>query len=631
MLQTIRDRITGKFAIMILVLIAMPFMFFGVANYNFLGDSYAAKVDGVEITTFDVEREFRNQLQQNPQWNELPVQFQQGMRQRALDRLILQTLVDQFIVSNGFRVSDEMITTLIHRTPSFQVDGEFSKETYYSFLEVRGMTTGQFEQIQRNGIRLNQLERAIAATAFVTPSEYRRHLNLYGEQREVAVATFELSDIVREIEVSEEEILAYYDERPNDFQSEESVDIEYIEIRRDLLALETELTEEELQAYYETTTSRYLQDEQRQARHILIPFDDDEEAARDQAAGLTARANAGEPFEDLARTYSMDGGTSSQGGDLGMVVQSQMPGALGSAIFSMREGEVQGPVRSEFGYHVIRLDVIQDGGALPLDQVRGELERELRDQKSEIAFRALERSLSDALFDLMDMPTMGETTGLETKTASNFTRFGGEPFGTNQSVIDAVFDDSVLNGGQISDIIEIDANRSAVFRVGEYREAKRKPLEDVRIQISTAITGERAKAMVRERSEALQAALHAGAEFSQAAADVGAAISPASVVGRADQEMDRRVLDAAFAVKKPTGDLPRIGTAETLIGDPAVFVITASAPGRPESIPLADRDARKNDLAMDSGSADYNAFIRDLERNADVVKSEAALAEPVFQ
>ena len=83
MLQTIRDRITGKFAIMILVLIAMPFMFFGVANYNFLGDSYAAKVDGVEITTFDVEREFRNQLQQNPQWNELPVQFQQGNRGKS--------------------------------------------------------------------------------------------------------------------------------------------------------------------------------------------------------------------------------------------------------------------------------------------------------------------------------------------------------------------------------------------------------------------------------------------------------------------------------------------------------------------------------------------------------------------
>ena len=314
-----------------------------------------------------------------------------------------------------------------------------------------------------------------------------------------------------------------------------------------------------------------------------------------------------------------------------MVLQSQMPGALGNAIFSMRQGEIQGPVRSEFGYHVVRLDGIQDGGPLPLAEVRGELERELRDQKSEVAFRDIERNVSDALFDLVDMQEIADIAGLEIQTASAFSRFGGEPFGANQAVIDAVFDETVLRESQLSDIVEIDANRSAVFRVSEYREASRKSLDEVKDEILAAITGERAQAIVRERSEALQTALRAGAEFSQVAADAGASILPGTVVGRTDQAIDRRVLDAVFAVKKPASDGPRIGTAVTQSGDHAVFMITAVAPGRPESIPLAERDARKNDLARDSGAADYNAFVRELERNAEIIRSETTLAQQDFQ
>ncbi|MBT8079546.1 MAG: SurA N-terminal domain-containing protein [Gammaproteobacteria bacterium] len=630
MLQIIRDRFTGKFALFILALITVPFLFFGVTNYNFLGASYAAKVNDTEISTAELERAFQNQMLQNPQLAEAPVQYHQMIRQSILDQLITQALIDQFLAENGYRVGNEMVTRLVQSTPDFQVEGEFSREKYYEELELRGMLPAQFEQMQRDRIRQSQLQRAIAATAFVTPSEYRRHLNIYGEQREVAIATFELDDIRESIDVSEDEILAFYDDNPDSFQSEESVDIEYIEINREELAQNAGVSAEELEEYYDQVANRYLQDEQRRARHILITFDDDEDAARQQAAAITARIDAGEPFEDLARTYSKDGGTAEQGGELGTVMQSQMPGELGNAIFSMTEGEVRGPVRTEFGYHVIRLDEIVEGGPLPLDRVRDELERELRDARSESRFRELERTLSDALFDLLDMNTMAEQTGLEIRSATNFTRFGGEPFGANQSVIDAVYDQRLIEDGQISDIVEIDATRSALFRVTEHREARRRPLDEVREEIVAAIKSRKAEAIVRERSDVLQAALLSGAEFSQAAADANAKIMPATVTGRDNDDIDSRILEAVFAVKKPTGSTPRVGTAVTQTGDHAVFVVTAAAPGRPEAIPLAERDARKNDLAQDSGIADLNAFLFELERNADITKSESALAEPEF-
>ena len=156
---------------------------------------------------------------------------------------------------------------------------------------------------------------------------------------------------------------------------------------------QVQITEEQLREYYAQSTNRYLQDESRQARHILIPFGEDRGAAEEQAGALVERARAGEPFEDLARQYSADSSTAEQGGTLDTTLKSQMPEALGNAIFSMDRGEIAGPVESEFGFHVVRLDSIQAGGPLPLEQVRAELENELRDIEADEAFQDLQRSL----------------------------------------------------------------------------------------------------------------------------------------------------------------------------------------------------------------------------------------------
>ena len=178
-------------------------------------------------------------------------------------------------------------------------------------------------------MRSSQVQRGISATAFVTPSDYRRYLNLYAEQRIASVAIFDIAALADTIVVRDEDAQAYYDERPNDYIAPESIDFEYLEINREALADDIEIAEDVLQSHYEMSSDRYRQDEQRRARHILITFDGDEAAAEEQATALTARAQAGEPFEDLARQYSKDGGTAAQGGDLGndaAVADARTPG-----------------------------------------------------------------------------------------------------------------------------------------------------------------------------------------------------------------------------------------------------------------------------------------------------------------
>ncbi|NCF52979.1 hypothetical protein GWP57_15365 [Gammaproteobacteria bacterium] len=626
MLQQIREKFTGWIALTILGLIAVTFVFVGGANFAVLGSSFAAKVDGSEIGINQFEQAYRQQLEQNPTWAQLPEEYRVQIRQRILDLLIRDRLVELYLTEAGHQISDEQLTASIQRVPDFQIDGVFDMETYQSVLLQNGYTAAQFEAAQRRAMREDQLQRAIGATALVTPAAYRRYLNLVAEQRLVSLATFDIEATAADVEVSDEMVQAFYDENDTLFLTPESADIEFIEVRRDAVAGSIEVSEEALQEYYLDSQDRYLQDEQRQARHILILFDDDEAAAETQARDLLARIQGGESFEALAQENSQDGGTAAQGGDLGVLTRSQLPGELGGAIFAMAEGQVDGPIKTDFGFHIVRLDRILAQGPLPLEQVRGELLTELREREAESAFRDLERRLSDALFDNTDMQAIAAAAGLEVQAATEFTRSGGEPFGSNQAAIDAVFDEAIYVDGLVSEVIELDANRSAVFKVTDRREASRQPLDAVRDEIVATIRNREAQSIVFERTEQLIQALDAGEEFGPAAESAGAVVTEPQLLSRQDAEVDQAVLFQVFSAQKPTQDAPVTGQVANAGGGYTVFSLQAVLPGRPESIPLAERDAGKLQLAQRVGGADYTAFVESLYEQADVVVNNDILA-----
>lgn len=630
MLQNIRDRLTGKFAIAILALLCVPFLFFGI-NYNFSGSGYAAKVNDVEIPLAQLQNEYQATLAQYAELDyDLPAELRGMIREGVLRNLIREVLVNQHVVERGYRITDKMVTEFIQSVPQFQADGRFSKESYYDWLNARAMSPAAFEERQRATLRVQQFQRGIAATGFVTPAEYRRYLNLYGEQRRAAIATFDVESVAEGIDISEEQVASYYESNAMEFQAPETADIDYIVIDRSALRQQVAVSEQDLEEYYRQSASRYLQDERRQARHILIPFGGNRSAAEEQARALLERATAGEPFEELARQYSADTGTAEQGGDLGLMMQSQLPPELGAAVFSMSAGEIIGPVESEFGFHLVRLDEVQAGGPLPLEEVRGELENELRELEAEEAYQNLERQLSDALFDGLTLEEIAAGAELEVQSVEGMTRSGGGPFGANQAVIDAVFDPRVLVDGMVSEIVELDANRSALFKVREYHEAAQRPLEEVREQIAATLRADHAREIVRERAQQLQVALHEGADFQAAATEAGAEATAMHLIGRQDEAVDTRVLEALFRAPKPAEDRASIGDTVSEEGDYAVFSVTAVIPGRPESIPLAERDAEKERLTSEAGAADYTALVLELERRAEIVLAEDALATPEF-
>ncbi|MGB5450033.1 MAG: SurA N-terminal domain-containing protein [Woeseiaceae bacterium] len=631
MLQNIREKFTGWIAISILAVIGLSFVFVGL-NYSFIGQSYAAKVDGVDIGVGQFENAYREQLQANPQLAQLPEEYRQQLRSNILEQLIQQRVIDNYLDKAGYQIRDEDVTAMIQRAPEFQVNGKFDIETYRTLLAQAGYEPARFEAAQRQSLRRQQLQRAIRGSALVSPAQYRRFLNLAAEQRVVTLATIDADAVQSEVTVSDDMITAFYDDNPTLYQLPETADVEYVEISRNDIAATVSISEQDLQEYYESNTDRYLQDEQRQARHILVVFGDDEDAAETTARELLARAKAGEPFADLAREYSADSGTANRGGDLGVLTRSQLPGELGGAIFAMAEGTIEGPVKTDFGYHVVRLDSILERGPLPLEQVRGELTAELQGQQAESRFRDLERELSDALFDATDIRALATAIGTEVKTAVGVTRQGGGDFGNNQAAINAIFDEPVLAGDLLSEIVELDANRTVVFAVTNHVAAQRQPLDAVREAIRATLKARQAESLMAEKAERMLAALAAGEEFAAAAESIGASAASPTAITRNAEEFDQSVAVAVFTALKPTADKPTWGSTRNDNGGFTVYSLDAVIPGRPESIPLAERDAGKMQLADQSGIGDFVAFVQALRANADIaINRDVLAAQDLFQ
>ena len=632
MLQNIRDNLTGKLALIILGTIVLSFVFVGGASFTTLGSNYAAKVDGVDISVNQFETAYRNQIQSNPQIAALPEEYRLQIRSSILEQLIQQQVIDNYLDEAGFRITDQQLTDVVRQFPDFHLDGRFDRETYESVLLSVGRTPAQFENSQKVNLRRSQLQRAIRGTPIVPPSNYRRFLNLAFENRVVTTASISPSSVADEIIVSEEMIVAFYEDNPMTFNLPESADVEFVEISRDEIAADVNVTEEQLKEYYELNKDRYQQDEQRQARHILILFDDDEDGAKAVANEVITRIRAGESFEVLAGQYSKDGATASNGGDLGALPREQLPDVLGDAIFGMQEGAVEGPVKGDFGFHVVRLDEIVDSGPLPYEQVSASLLIELQEEQADGLFLALERKLSDALFDATDIQTLASAVGAEVRSAAGFKRDSLAPFDGSQIAVDAIFDPTVLNGDVMSEVIELDVNRTVVFSVSRHNETALDTLENVREQIVATLTSQQSENLMASRAQQMLDGVRAGEDFAAAAVEAGAEASDPSILTRNSEESDQALAVAVFTALKPTEGNPTLGSTRNSAGGYTVYSLDAVIAGQPESIPLADRDAGREQLMDQYGIGDFVAFVQSLRNNSEVIISEDALAaQELFQ
>ena len=632
MLQNIREKLTGRVALVILGAIALSFIFVGGASFTTIGSSYVAKVDGSDISISQFESAYRSQLQSNPQLASLPLEFRIQLRKNIVEQLIQQQVIDNYLEELGFAISDDQLIEAIHQFPEFHSEGRFDKEIYLSYLESIAMTPATFEVSLKDNLRRSQLQRAIRGSTIVAPSAYRRYLNLAFEIRNVSISEITPESVATQINVTENMIINSYNENSTDYFLPESVDFDYIEINRNAVSLDLQVTEKQLMDYYLINQNRFMQDEQRRAQHILILFSDNEFEAEDTAIKLLERINLGESFSELAGKFSQDSATSGNEGDLGSLTLMQLPEALGEAVFSMKPGEIKGPIKGDFGFHLVRLNEILKSGPLPYEQVRNSLLSEMQEKQGEQLYLDLKRKLTDALFDATNIQQLADAFGGDVISVKDFKREDADPFYGNELAADLIFDPKLLdslsssNKPQLTDIIELDIDRTIVVSVFNHSIASRDSLENVKNQIIASLTQEQSDSLMAANSQKILQAVREGSEFETAALKVGAEITPSSPFIRNDQSIDQSLLETIFDTAKPVYGNPTFGSTPNSNGGYTVFRLDSVIAGQPELIPLSDRDNGRLEISNKTGLNDFIALVQALREKAEVKINEDVLA-----
>ncbi len=634
MLQIIRDRLTGWVAIFFIVAIGLTLVVsFSGGDAGVAAGGYAAKVNGEEIPLVEYRRLYQRQLAEQQEIHQgiVPEVIKAQIQRDTLERLVQRKVVTQYVRDNGYRVSTDRLIAAIQSADAFQVAGQFSSQSYQAVLASQGLTPTGFERDQQQAMSVGQLQDGILASSFYTPTEFRRFILLEGEERAVKYVTFTAAALAENLDVSDEAIQAYYDANPGLFMTEENVALEYIELSLADFSKDIEVSESDLRAYYEADPERYRTEEERLARHILITVgpDGDEQAAREKAVAIRARLLGGEDFAAVAKEVSDDPGSAAEGGSLGWARKGDFVTAFEEALFQLEPGQISNVVRSEFGFHIIRLDDIRPGSVKSFEEARDELAVELKETLAEDEYFAAAEKLDDLALENPDSLTpVAQDLGVELKRIDRFTRSGAVPFGYNQLLVDTVFSESVLDHRENSPLIELDDGHAVVVRVTDYRPSVERPLETVKEEIRGGLLIQQAMELADERARAFKQRVVDGEPFEAVAAEYGLEVQSPGLQSRRSDKLPAELLAAVFRAPKPVDGSPVIRGQQMANGDYAVFRLDKVVPGKPESIPRDIRDQRKKILAQQTGAAEATAIAIDLRRQAKVIVAPGLFDEP---
>ncbi|SNR72447.1 peptidyl-prolyl cis-trans isomerase D [Methylobacillus rhizosphaerae] len=520
MLEAIRDRSKGVVAKVILAGITIPFALVGVDSYlRDAGSSVSvAKVGGDSITAQEYSnalQNLRNRLQSEGKVDQSVLDGPE-VKQAVIDHLIENKVLAAEIKRKNFVISDEQLSHFITGEDIFQQDGRFSQELYDQFLTERRRTPSQFENEVRGDLLAMQAKDGLAALAFVPNGVANNAIKVEHQTREVSIAEFKTADFLSQVNASEEEVKAYYNEHQDKFKVPEQVKLEFVLMSANGLIPSQQVSEQEARDYYAQNAAQFQGDEQRRASHILISFGvsptpEAKKQAKEKAEEVWAQVKKDpEQFEQLAHQYSQDPGSKDKGGDLGLFGPGAMVKPFEDAVFSMKPGTISDLVETDFGYHIIKLTEIQGSGQ-SFDAVQGQIRAELMYQKALAKFSEQAENFSNMVYEQSDsLEPVAKEFGVQVQTSAWLSRDEGAKFFKNDKLMDAVFSDEVLKEKRNTEAIEVSPNNLVSARVAEYKPAAARSYEEVKSGIADFLKQEKAAKLAREKGEATLAELQAG-------------------------------------------------------------------------------------------------------------------------
>ncbi|WP_065761181.1 SurA N-terminal domain-containing protein [Pseudomonas defluvii] len=622
MLQNIRDNSQGWIAKTIIgVIVALMALTGFDAIFRATSHSQdAAKVNGDAISQNElsqaVDMQRRQLMQQLGKDFDASLLDENMLREAALKGLIDRKLLLQGARDAKFAFSEAALDQLILQTPEFQVDGKFSAERFDQVIRQMGYGRLQFREMLAQEMLIGQLRTGLAGSGFVTDSQVEAFARLEKQTRDFASITFKAD--VAASKVSDDEIKAHYDAHAKEFMSPDQVVIDYLELKKSAFFDQVSVNEDELQALYEKEISGLA--EQRHAAHILIEVNDkvNEAQAKARIEEIQQRLAKGEDFAALAKEFSQDPGSASNGGDLGFAGQGVYDPAFEEALYALDKDQVSAPVRTDYGFHLIKLLGVQAPEVPSFASLKDKLTRELKTQQVEQRFVEATKQLVDSAFEASDLSQPAQELGLKVKTSEPFGREGGEGVTANRAVIQAAFSPEVMEEGANSSSIELDPETVVVIRVKEHRKPAQLPLEAVADSIRKHLAKEHASAAVKAKGEALMAGLRDG-KIAPTAAYEGQSWKVQEAVTRNQDGIDPVELQALFRMGKPEAkDKPLFGSVS--LADGSFVVLRLDGVNEGSAATDEEKSAYRRFLASRAGQQDFAAYRKQLEAKADITR-----------
>ena len=622
MLQRIHDSSARWVAVILLGLVSIGFIFWRADFSNGRTATFAAKVNGenLSLQEFDREVQSRQNRYQQQYRTELSEDMRRELRRAVVEDMVREAVLKQRVEEQGYRVSNQRVVDSIKSISAFQVEGQFSKAIYDNLLATQGLSPARFEAAQRDELEVRDLQEGIFESTFLTPAEFRRYIELFNQRREIGYGLFSVDAFLGKVTIDEAAISTHYQSNQARYQTTETVDLEYVELSLADIASSIDVSDDALRKAYDEDRDRFQTTEERHARHILIAIDKgDEEAARAKAAAVVERLRKGEDFAKVAAEVSADAGTKAQGGDLGWMTPRDAP--FENALFAMQAGAISDPVRSDFGFHVIKLDEIRPATVRPFEEVRDELAGDLRTQRAEKLFYDRANQLADRSFDAYNqLATVASELKLPLKTLANFPRTGDPAaFDNSAPVVQAAFDEQNVDSGRNSSLIELSDDHVLMLHVTAHHVPTVKPLEQVHDQIRDDLKRARAEELAEQASQAFLAAIQApNADPAALAVQQNGSWNAPAWIERTNATVPTEVLAAAFGLPKPAqGQVTREHVA-LANGSHAVLALSNVQAGTPDSIPQGERDQRQRQLADQSANSELTGYVGTLREQATV-------------
>ena len=526
MLITIRERASGVIGWTVAGVIILVFAVWGIGSYfEGVSEIIVATADKIEINQQTYQQAMSDRRRRLVQMMGRNVDAElfssTAFKRQVVEELIDTTLQNETLHASGFRISDAQLAALIQNTAVFHTDGQFDRDRYELLVQNSGMTIQGYESYQRQQGVVDQLVRGLGQSAIVSTNSIDKAWKLLDQRRIASYTTLEFDNFLDDIQVSETAIEKEYQANLDGYFEPASIQVDYLKLSVEDLGTRLDVDEADILRMYEDNPDRYRQPGSRSASHILLSVSPDAADAqidqvRQRASEIVARARGGESFASLAEVNSDDKGSAKRGGELGVIRPGTMVKPFEDAVFVMGEGEISEPVRTQYGFHVIRLDRITESRVQSLDQVRSEIETEVRRLRAEERFNELAEILGSTVFEQPNsLEPAADHLGVKVMRSEWFTQDAGTGIAEFQGVRDAAFGNEVLIDGLNSELIEIDQDNLVAVRKVDYRARRQLDLNEARQGLEKRLRAVEASDRMEKAGEDLVARLKSGADWDE--------------------------------------------------------------------------------------------------------------------